>query len=86
MLFLVHMTTPSECGIYFRVFRPCYPYSTKALYCPLPCPDRIVSGSAAKTVRVWDVLSGTQVLLLQGHIDVISAVAFSPDGTRIVSG
>src|ERR1700690_1282173 len=47
----------------------------------------IVSGSEDKSIRVWDILSGAQVLpALQGHEGPVNAVAFSPDSTHIVSG
>ncbi|KAJ1483812.1 quinon protein alcohol dehydrogenase-like superfamily [Baffinella frigidus] len=35
---------------------------------------------------IWDVETGTEVLTLPGHSDSVCAVAFSSDGTRIVSG
>ncbi|THU75288.1 WD40 repeat-like protein, partial [Dendrothele bispora CBS 962.96] len=47
----------------------------------------IVSGSADKTVRVWD--SQTREVVgqpLQGHIGWVRSVAYSPDGRYIVSG
>ena len=51
-------------------------------------PDglRIVSGSADKTVRVWDVASREELDVLAGHESSVRFVAFSPDGLRIVSG
>ena len=52
-------------------------------------PDgrRVVSCSADKTVRVWDVTPVAEVpSTLQGHGDGTSSVAFSLDGTKIVSG
>jgi WD40 repeat protein len=52
-----------------------------------PDGKRIVSGSADNTVRIWDALSGAEVLPpLRGHDNTISSVSFSPDSTRIVSG
>ena len=50
-------------------------------------PDglRVVSVSADRTVRVWELASGrTQTLL--GHADGVDCVAVSPDGRRVVSG
>jgi WD40 repeat protein len=51
-----------------------------------PRPTKwVVSGSRDKTLRLWDVASG-QAILLTGHTDEVSAVAFSPDGQHVVSG
>ncbi|KAF5366628.1 hypothetical protein D9757_011892 [Collybiopsis confluens] len=63
-----------------------------------PDGTRIVLALNDKTVRIWDATTGIQVgepcrvmmMLvgesLQGHDDLVNSVAFSPDGTRIVSG
>lgn len=48
---------------------------------------RIVSGSRDKTVRVWDVKTGTQMgPALMGHKRTITAVSFLPNGCGILSG
>ena len=51
-------------------------------------PDgrHIASGSADRTVKVWDATSGQCLLTLQGHTDVVWSVVYSPDGKRIASG
>jgi len=51
-----------------------------------PDGKRIISGSADKTVKVWDSATGAELMTLHGHNDWISSVAFSPDGKRIISG
>ncbi|KAJ3897008.1 WD40-repeat-containing domain protein, partial [Lentinula edodes] len=52
-----------------------------------PDGTRIVSGSADKTLRIWNARTGAQIgVPLQGHEHWVNSVAFSPDGTRIVSG
>jgi hypothetical protein len=52
-------------------------------------PDgrRVVTGSADKTTRIWDITTGRPVgQPLVGHDDLIAAVAMSPDGRRIATG
>jgi WD40 repeat protein len=52
-------------------------------------PDgaRIISGSHDKTVRIWDILSGVEVVPpMRGHHGFILSVSCSPDGTRVASG
>jgi hypothetical protein len=41
---------------------------------------------ADKTARLWDVKDGKALATLQDHADDVQAVAFSPDGTRVVTG
>jgi hypothetical protein len=51
-------------------------------------------GSAANTydvaeprrIRLWDVVSGQEVAHFEGHTADVTSLAFSPDGTRLVSG
>jgi WD40 repeat protein len=45
-----------------------------------------VSVSRDNTLRLWDAVSGAHLNNLKGHSDGICSVAFSPDGTHIVSG
>ena len=45
-----------------------------------------LSGSADRTVRLWDVASGTELRVFPGHSFPISSVAFSPDGLKVISG
>jgi WD40 repeat protein len=48
--------------------------------------QRIVAGSYAKTIKVWDYNTGKQALLLEGHERSCLPVCFSPKGNFIVSG
>jgi len=48
--------------------------------------QRIVSGSADNTVKIWDVATGSCVTTLQGHSNPVTSVCLSVDGQRIVSG
>ena len=50
-----------------------------------PDGTNLVSASADKTVRVWDVATGECVQTLQGHTREVNPAGFSPDGTNVVS-
>ena len=51
-----------------------------------PTGNLMVSGSADKTLRIWQAEDGTPVACLTGHTDRVLAVAWSPDGRIIASG
>ncbi|MFP6671454.1 MAG: hypothetical protein VB857_08575, partial [Pirellulaceae bacterium] len=51
-----------------------------------PDGKRIVSGSSDKTLKVWDVETGSEIGTLKGHSYHVNSVAFSPDGKLVVSG
>ena len=55
---------------------------------PIWSPDgkRFASASSDRTIRVCDVKTGSELLVLRGHEIEAMSVAFSPDGKRIVSG
>ena len=46
----------------------------------------MVSGSVDGSVRVWDAVTGDMECVLKGHSHRVWSVAFSHDGTRVVSG
>jgi WD40 repeat protein len=45
-----------------------------------------LSGSADRTVRLWDMASGRELHCFAGHSDEVAAVALSPDGKVAASG
>jgi WD40 repeat protein len=45
----------------------------------------IASGSWDKTIRLWDAATGEECKMLP-HPGIVAALAFTPDGTRLVSG
>ena len=46
----------------------------------------IASGSADKTIRIWNAQTAAPVRILSGHEEQVLSVSYSPDGTRIASG
>ncbi|ETO08468.1 hypothetical protein RFI_28918, partial [Reticulomyxa filosa] len=45
----------------------------------------ICSGSYDKTVRIWDIETTKQLLVLKGHEDTINCVKYVPNGSRNIS-
>jgi WD40 repeat protein len=51
------------------------------------CDERGIGGVCTGVpIRLWDVGSGGQVALLQGHKGGVTSVAYSPDGHTLASG
>lgn len=50
-----------------------------------PDGTQLVLAADDNTARVWNVLTGKQVLILSGHLADVTSVRYSPDGRRIVT-
>jgi HEAT repeat protein len=46
---------------------------------------RFVPGSRDYDIRLWDLTTGQEVRRFRGHADSVRALAFSPDGRRLLS-
>ncbi|WP_084763412.1 NACHT and WD repeat domain-containing protein, partial [[Scytonema hofmanni] UTEX B 1581] len=51
-----------------------------------PDGKTLASGSADKTIKLWDVATGKISQTLTGHSKWVNSVAFSPDGKTLASG
>jgi WD40 repeat protein len=48
--------------------------------------SQVLSGSNDRTLRLWDVATGTEIRTFKGHSDDVRSVAFAPDGSQVLSG
>ncbi|CDQ91723.1 unnamed protein product, partial [Oncorhynchus mykiss] len=48
--------------------------------------SRVLTASADKTARLWDVQSGVCLQVLEGHTDEIFSSAFNYEGDTIITG
>ena len=51
-----------------------------------PCGTRLISGSEDGKVRVWDLVNGKCLNILEGHDSWVKSVAVTPCGMRAISG
>jgi WD40 repeat protein len=46
---------------------------------------RVLTASADRTARLWDVASGKEMAVLRGHEDEVRSAVFSTDGARVLT-
>lgn len=51
-----------------------------------PDGQTLVSGSADKTIKVWNLATGQEIRTLKGHSSFVNYLVISPDGQTLVSG
>ena len=51
-----------------------------------PQGHQVLTGSADRTARLWDVASGRELCKLTGHGDWVTSVAFHPQGHQVLTG
>jgi superkiller protein 3 len=50
-----------------------------------PDDKTLLSGGADRTARLWDAVTGQEILTLKGHKSPVYRVAFAPDGKRLAT-
>ena len=49
--------------------------------------DKFITGSYDRTCKIWDTATGGELLTLEGHKNVVYAIAFNnPFGDKVVTG
>ena len=81
----LHMATAGSTVVTSEAFAWFYDES-EPLIRPSPDGTTLASGSADKTIKLWNANTGECLRTLEGHGDHVRTVAFSPDGAPLASG
>jgi WD40 repeat protein len=86
MLLLLWDLTTGKLASGFNPYRPDAHRAAIMSVAFVPDGKKIVSGSQDQTLQLRDAVSGELVLRIAADQSPVSAVAISPDGTRVLSG
>jgi hypothetical protein len=50
-----------------------------------PDGSKLAAAGADRTVRVWSIADGAEIVRIEDHADWVTAVAFDPDGNRLAT-
>ena len=45
----------------------------------------MISGSVDKTIKIWDLVTGTEKFTVKGHSYSVKVIVFTPDGKTVIS-
>jgi len=62
------------------------PFRKSELYSLFPSGNQLVSGSADKSIRLWDTVTGQCLCIINGHFGSVQSVKYLTNGLQIVSG
>ena len=51
-----------------------------------PTKNLVASCSSDKSVKLWNADTGAELWTVSGHSQLVTAVSWSPDGTKLASG
>ncbi|MBD2492862.1 WD40 repeat domain-containing protein [Nostoc sp. FACHB-280] len=51
-----------------------------------PDGKQVISASSDKTIKVWNLAKGKELVTLTGHKGGVTAIAVTPDGKQVISG
>jgi len=83
---VIHSLAPKPDKLPFKVQATCRGHEAK-IECAAFSPDGklLATGSADKTIRLWNPATGDQIAVLNEHSDAVSAIEFSPDNSVLAS-
>jgi WD40 repeat protein len=63
-----------------------YPYHAEIHSAAFSPNGQCIGFTEGSTLRVWDLVTGSQQCIMEGHLATATCIAFSPDSTIVVSG